>query len=68
MNKKLKKSRYAIGDVVVLTHKHAGIAAGHVFTVKDPYKKGRYHAILVEDLGGIFQKCIPTKYLRPLRR
>ena len=68
MSKKINKSRYSQGDVVMLTNRYKGIVAGHIFTVKNPNKVGHYHKILVEDLDGAFKEYIPSKYLRSLRK
>lgn len=68
MSKKISKSRYSKGDMVMLTNNYEGVVAGHIFTVENPNKVGHHHKILVVDLEEAFRKQIPSKYLRPLRR
>ena len=61
MAKRLVKSKYNVGDQVVLNREYAGYPKGTAFTVDDPYKRGEYYKINVHDGQG-HPRAIPKGY------
>lgn len=65
---KLKKSRFGNGDRVALTGKYLSYCKGHVFVVKNAYKKKMHHSyfVLVLDEDTHCEFYVPTDYLSAL--
>ena len=66
--RRLQKSRFNKGDLVILLNEYEGVNAGHIYVVDDPYKYGKLYKIkVVETNGQNNGKMIPSKYLKKIK-
>ncbi len=62
--KKVKKSRYNVGDLVILTKDYQNYRKGQIFAVTNPDKKGKKYKIGVHDPHNGGNCDVPRKYLK----
>ena len=66
--RRLQKSHYNIGDLVILLNEYEGVNPGHVYMVADPYKYGPLYKIKVTEPNDQDKKMrIPSKYLKRIK-